>query len=140
MPKEQLIDYLELPITYEYLTQYFAQEEKLDSLFHPGILEEFSAQIKHYHMISFDDELIEGIATISSAEIPGYVKEGFRSPAPDEDYALSSVYVFATPLIYHDKAVLFFRTYGSAAMNVLFYTKDEEWKNVSSSSFYRPNP
>lgn len=139
MPKEQLMPYLEMPITFEHLNSLIDPPDDLDSLFNPGILEKFTDQVKNYQSIHFDDKLFEGIKTIRSSEIPDYIKDGFRPPAPDEDYTVSNVYSFASPLIYQDRAILLIRSYRSAGMTVYFYIKkDENWNRIASNGFYRP--
>ena len=137
MTKEQLMPYLDIPITFEHLNSLVAPRDNLDSLFHPVVLENFTEQIKNYQLISFDDKVFKGIKTIKSSEIPDYIKDGFRPPAPDEGYTVSNVYSFASPLIYQDRAILLVRSYRSAGMSVYFYVKkDENWNRIALNGFF----
>lgn len=134
IPFSVLDRYIDLPLTFNQLTSFFPPPEGLDTLFNEEVMSSFSTQLSHYKPLKFDQGGFEELKTVKESEIPDYIKDGYRPPAPNEEVTITNLYYLSTPLIYKDKAIVFTRSGPHYSLNVSFFVKNEKWERIAANA------
>lgn len=137
IPLDVLDQYINLPMTFNQLTVLLPPPEGLDTLFNEEIMSFFSTQLIHYKPLQFDQDGFNDLKTVKDSEIPDYIKDGYRPPAPYEEVTITNLYYLSTPLIYKDKAIVFSRNGPHYSLNVSFFVKNEKWERIAANA---PSP